>query len=112
MNKITNNPFMLILFLADMLDIRLADEATSEGRLEMSYKDQWIPVCNDGGQYDDSWSFQAVWVACRQLGYYGGRPSYVNSLSIQTSFTVNDVRCGEGELKIRPVSIKATDSLL
>ncbi|XP_072031630.1 scavenger receptor cysteine-rich domain superfamily protein-like isoform X2 [Amphiura filiformis] len=89
----------------DLLDIRLVHEVTfkatpelSEGRLEMSYQGTWIAVCNYGGMpgQDNSWSYQAAWVACRQLGYYGGRRREYKEVSVTSEFTVNDVRCING----------------
>ncbi|XP_072031641.1 scavenger receptor cysteine-rich domain superfamily protein-like [Amphiura filiformis] len=89
----------------DLLDIRLVHEDTftatpglSEGRLEMSYQGEWIAACNYGGMpgQDNSWSYQAAWVACRQLGYYGGRRKVYEGVSVKSELTVNDVRCING----------------
>ena len=81
--------------------LRLSNDATGEGRLEMWYNNEWFVVCYQGDEDDDhSWNDQAATVACRQLGYDGGIATIYESLSINNDNPVgqkaNDVRCGNG----------------
>ncbi len=92
----------------DLLDVRLVHEDSyeatvglSEGRLEVSYRDNWIPVCfYGGGMRDQDYWFnnQAAWVACRYLGFYGGRRKRYQGVSVMNELTVNDIRCRNGKL--------------
>ncbi|XP_072021628.1 uncharacterized protein [Amphiura filiformis] len=77
-----------------LLEIRLADNATTIGRLEISYDgSDWVAVCFDGGDYDDTWNDHAASVACRQLGFYGGKAT-VHPTTAEWKRHVKDVRCG------------------
>ena len=63
----------------------------------MLFEGQWIPVCYDGADKDNRrWSYQEAWVACRQLGYYGGRRKEYDGLSVENDFKAKDVRCNDG----------------
>ena len=87
-------------------DIRLAYNATDEGRLEMWHNDKWIAVCYDGGEDDDHfWNDQAASVACRQLGYDGGNATDYENLSVDGTWKVNDVRCGNGIVLFQNITL-------
>ena len=62
----------------------------------MFYNEEWIAVCADGTGYDKKWNNQAVWVVCRQLGHYGGKATFLKTLSVEGDWKVDDVRCGDG----------------
>ncbi|XP_072039610.1 neurotrypsin-like [Amphiura filiformis] len=90
------NPYSII---PDISDVRLADDAFSYGRLEVYWNDDWRPVCNNVDLYGSvvrQWNHQAAWVACRQLGYQGGRALYYEGLSVETTSKVYNVQCGYG----------------
>ncbi len=64
-------------------------------KIEVAYQGTQIPVCYDGGDDDQYWTAQNAWVACRQLGYHGGRS--IAYESEHDGLIVKDVRCGQGK---------------
>ena len=70
----------------------------------MWHNDKWIAVCYDGGENDDRpWNDQAASVACRQLGYDGGNATVYYTLSVDGTWKVNDVRCGNGIVYLKNI---------
>ena len=84
------------------MNIRLADNETTIGRLEAWYNGRWeAGVCYDGGDYDVVWNDQAAAVACRQLGFDDGKALYYeNILTATYTSYIKDVRCGDGKFSI------------
>ena len=55
-------------------DMRLVDGSVpSEGRVEVCVDGQWGTVCSSLWWNYNSWTKANSDVACRQLGYYGGK---------------------------------------
>ncbi len=97
--------YNLCFFADTILDIRLLDENENvvtkglEGKLEMLYKGQWLPLCYGSAMENDYiWNNQAAWVACKQRGFYGGRSIMYDGLSVNTDLKVMDFRCDDGTL--------------
>ena len=95
-----------ILFHTEILGIRLANDAELKGRLELLVSDQpggkqWLAVCFEGAfahlGLDIIWNYQAAWVACRQLGYNGGRATVYDGFSVANGKRVNDINCEDGK---------------
>ncbi|XP_072045742.1 macrophage mannose receptor 1-like [Amphiura filiformis] len=75
-------------------DVRLVEGKEWEGRIEVYYDGGWRVVCYDtDSDSDRKWSDRAAWVACRQLGYPGGRATSVTGYSNTGSRKFSDVRC-------------------
>ncbi|XP_071505116.1 scavenger receptor cysteine-rich domain superfamily protein-like [Diadema antillarum] len=69
-------------------NVRLVDGSSSlEGRVEISYNDEWGTVCND------QWDFTDAQVVCRQLGFAGVDDHEVYFGSGVGSIHLDDVEC-------------------
>ncbi|XP_071499346.1 scavenger receptor cysteine-rich domain-containing protein DMBT1-like [Diadema antillarum] len=85
---------------------RLVDGSSSlEGRVEISYNNEWGTVCND------QWDFTDAQVVCRQLGFAGVDDSEVYFGSGIGSIHLDDVECLGTESRLVECSHRAWGSI-
>ena len=65
-----------------------------KGRVEIFHNGVWGTVCNN------HWLVFESDVVCRQLGYFGGLPYYVNTEPGTGRIWLDDVHCGQSDLRL------------